>query len=241
MRVFFVVFLFILSSFPSFAVPDSFSGDPKNVFTGKCSIHSSDIGDLNKDGIDDYAFILFQDTYEDIIEEGEEEGEVLSEEEITMKEAEDDQTEDSDASSKEYDVVVAIYFGDADGTYLLYNAWNNILPKKDISVNYEELYSSISPKGVLSIHYNIFYGAGTWWWPSATFLFRYENDKFRLIGEETNAFHRATGEGMRTSVNYLTGKQYSIEFNMFEDKTEKPVWSSIEKKDAVKYLGDFGL
>lgn len=198
-------------------------------------VYSSDIGDLNKDGIDDCVLILFQDTNEEM-EEGEEEPTM---EEMTM-EAQEEQTEDADVSSKDYDVIVAIYFGGADGTYHLYNAWDEILPRKDSSVNYEELYSSISSKGVLSIHYNIFYGAGTWWWPEATFLFRYENDKFRLIGEEREAFHRATGEGMKTSVNYLTGKQYSIEFNMFDDKKSKPVWSSVEK-DAVKYLGDFGL
>ena len=119
MRVFFIVFLFILSSFPSFAVPDSFTGNPENEFDNDYVVYSSDIGDLNKDGIDDCVLILFQDTNEEM-EEGEEEPTM---EEMTM-EAQEDQTEDADVSSKDYDVIVAIYFGGADGTYHLYNAWD---------------------------------------------------------------------------------------------------------------------
>ena len=66
-------------------------------------------------------------------------------------------------------------------------------------------------KGVLSINLHYWYSCGSWYVTSNDYKFRAENGRLRLIGIESLSFHRASGMGSRTSVNYLTGRKTHVE------------------------------
>lgn len=73
------------------------------------------------------------------------------------------------------------------------------------------------------------------------FIFRFEDDRFRLIGYDYSEFSRSTGEMSEYSVNYLTGRKKAITGdNMFEDVTPSVSWSRISGPDKF-YLDDISL
>jgi hypothetical protein len=64
---------------------------------------------------------------------------------------------------------------------------------------------------VISINLHYWYSCGSWYVTSNDYKFRSEKGRLRLIGIESWSFHRASGMGSRTSVNYLTGRKKHIE------------------------------
>lgn len=60
-------------------------------------------------------------------------------------------------------------------------------------------------RGRLLITLNYWTSCGGWGSRTNTYIFRYENKRFRLIGAENIEFMRNTGEQTNYSVNYLTG------------------------------------
>lgn len=66
-------------------------------------------------------------------------------------------------------------------------------------------------KRVISISLNYWYSCGSWYVNQDTSKFRVEKGRLRLIGQEGWSFHRASGMGSRTSVNFLTGRKQHID------------------------------
>jgi hypothetical protein len=66
-------------------------------------------------------------------------------------------------------------------------------------------------KRVVSISLNYWYSCGSWYVNQDTSKFRVEKGRLRLIGQEGWTFHRASGMGSRTSVNFLTGRKQHID------------------------------
>jgi hypothetical protein len=93
---------------------------------------------------------------------------------------------------------------------------------------------------VISIGLNYWFSCGTWYVNQDISKFRAEKGRLRLIGQESFSFHRASGMGERTSVNFLTGRKKHIdnvadigpEPDLEEGETlPKPVvtWSNVNR------------
>lgn len=152
-------------------------------------------GDLNKDGFDDYAFVL-----------------------------------ESKDSIRSYD------FGDWSGVYnpriLGIAFWNEsyggyelkiqsndfiITTKGDMTM--DEPYEGLNIKnGTVWFDFRYWYSAGTWFMGTTTFVFRYQNGQFELIGRERTSLHRATHAYIKESINYSTRKAILFTQENEEDK-----------------------
>ncbi len=95
-------------------------------------------------------------------------------------------------------------------------------------------------KRIVSISLNYWYSCGSWYVNQDTSKFRLEKARLRLIGQEGWSFHRASGLGSRTSVNFLTGRKKQMD-NVADigpepeladgEELPKPVtkWSSVNR------------
>ncbi len=68
--------------------------------------------------------------------------------------------------------------------------------------------------GTLRIDFRYWYSAGSWSMGTSSYIFRYQNHRFELIGQELTHVHRGTGGSSLLSINYstrrtiLTTKEY---------------------------------
>ena len=83
---------------------------------------------------------------------------------------------------------------------------------------------------ILRINFSYFLSAGSWWTSTDIYIFRFQNNVFELIGYESNAYMRNTGEEEGTSINFSTNKaKITTGGNIFEEKENNP-------KDEWRYL-----
>ena len=88
-------------------------------------------------------------------------------------------------------------------------------------------------KGRLKLRFEWFYSCGSWWMGDSNYLFRYQNDRFLLIGYSHYEHNRASGEINEYSDNYLTGKRKrTTGGNVFTWSEDRPKvkWERLKKK-----------
>ncbi len=66
-------------------------------------------------------------------------------------------------------------------------------------------------KQILHIGLQYWYSCGSWYVTRDTFHFRPEKDQLRLIGIDSWTFHRASGIGNTSSVNFLNGRRKDVQ------------------------------
>ena len=107
--------------------------------------------------------------------------------------------------------------------------------------NYLDRFNELKvAKGVITIEFDWFASAGTWWTSHDTFKFRLEAGRLRLIGLEESSFARNEGDMTLTSTNHLTGKRkITTGMSAFTDKPSHPkvTWENLESMKPV-YLED---
>ena len=107
--------------------------------------------------------------------------------------------------------------------------------------NYLDRFKDIGvAKGVITIEFDWFATAGTWWTSQESFKFRIEAGKLRLIGMEESSFARNQGEMTLKSTNHLTGKRkITTGMSAFEDQPNRPKisWEDLESRKPI-YLED---
>lgn len=107
--------------------------------------------------------------------------------------------------------------------------------------NYLDRFNELKvAKGVITIEFDWFASAGTWWTSHDAFKFRLEAGKLRLIGLEESSFARNEGDMTLTSTNHLTGKRkVTTGISAFTDKPSHPeiTWENLESRKPV-YLED---
>lgn len=179
-------------------------------------IFDSSEGDLNKDGFADVALVL--QSLDSIPADG-----------------------DDDWSIPYYPRILAIAFWDkeADG-YRLKAQSNKFIITTEGNGTMEEPYSGmeIRKNGTLRFDFTYWYSAGTWYMGSSTYIFRYQNNRFELIGQETESMHRATMATSKTSINYSTRKAILFTSDGEDDKGKTETASfELDELPTLKTVG----
>ena len=171
-------------------------------------------GDLDKDGVKDLVIIATPDNEENFI-------------------IDDGDTIDANVP------ILAIFKGKKDGSYTPWRQYDEALPPKPglfVSIYFS---LDINDRGVLKIGLEYFASAGSYGSTNCSFVYRFQNGDFFLIGEDNTSFMRNSGEAETYSYNYLTHKRQLVKFNMFDDKVKpRETWSNLPKK-PLKRLGSF--
>jgi hypothetical protein len=85
--------------------------------------------------------------------------------------------------------------------------------------------------GLLIVSFQYFYSCGSWYVTNKNYTFRFQNQKFELIGYDDSDFHRSSGEKSSTSINFSTKRRSDTtggnEFNDVQDKP-KTIWTKIK-------------
>ena len=178
------------------------------------------LGDLNKDGVNDMVIIAIPDDKEHVI------------------------VRESDGYQFNLNQpILAIYFGKSNGTFSfnLWKKYDNVLPAPPDEFVSITNTLGITDQGVLTINVETFASMGGWGTGSTTYLFRYQNNDFYLIGKDENYMMRNSGEVTIDSYNYLTYRHQKITFNEFDKNVKrKEKWNRLPKAQ-LRRLGSFEL
>ncbi len=131
--------------------------------------------------------------------------------------------------------VLAIYWGQKDGSYVCWRQYDRVIPATENEYIFITPSLTITPQGTLRIDLEQFSSAGSWSNYQTTFVYRYQQGDFYLIGEDEESMARNTGEAEYISVNYLTHKKQHRTYNAFDKKKRpKERWTNIPKKPLEK-------
>lgn len=182
-----------------------------DVFPANCDTMGVVWGDLNNDGIKDVVVVA------------------------TPRLPENMQTREDGYVYNFNKPVMGIYFGTEDGKLSLYKEYENTIPGTEDEFCFVELEMDISEKGVLSFRIDNFYSAGSTNTDFYTFRYRYQDNDFYLIGADTGALSRYSGENEVVSLNYLTHKKQTIFSNVLDETVEPTeTWTTIPDSPLEK-------
>ena len=212
-KLFFILLLFLISSiyvfwenFPQKAktVNDFIPKGWKKILTTN--------GDLNKDKLEDTVIVIEKEDKKNI-----KKNDGFGSEELNLNPR-----------------ILLVLFKQKDGTYILASKNDKGFIKSEGNDNNPALMDTLDDiiikNNVLKIVFNYFMSAGSWWTSTNVYIFRFQNNVFELIGYESNAYMRNTGEEEGTSINFSTNKaKITTGGNIFEEKENNP-------KDEWRYL-----
>ena len=169
-------------------------------------------GDLNKDKLEDTVIVIEKEDKENI-----KKNDVLGPDYLNLNPR-----------------ILLVLFKQKDGAYILAAKNDKGFIKSegndDNPALMDTLDDIIIKNNVLKIVFNYFMSAGSWWTSTDIYIFRFQNNVFELIGYESNAYMRNTGEEEGTSINFSTNKaKITTGGNIFEEKENNP-------KDEWRYL-----
>ena len=212
-KLFFILLLFLISSIYVFG--ENFPQKAKTVNDfipkGWKKILTTN-GDLNKDKLEDTVIVIEKEDKKNI-----KKNDGFGPEELNLNPR-----------------ILLVLFKGKDGTYSLAAKNDKGFIKsegnEDNSALMDTLDDIIIKNNVLKIVFNYFMSAGSWWTSTNVYIFRFQNNVFELIGYESNAYMRNTGEEEGTSINFSTNKaKITTGGNIFEEKENNP-------KDEWRYL-----
>lgn len=205
-KLFFILSLFLISSiyifgknFPQKAktVNDFIPKGWKEILTTN--------GDLNRDKLEDTVIVIEKEDKKNI-----KKNDGFGPEELNLNPR-----------------ILLVLFKQKDGTYILASKNDKGFIKSegndDNPALMDTLDDIIIKNNVLKIVFNYFMSAGSWWTSTNVYIFRFQNNVLELIGYESNAYMRNTGEEEGTSINFSTNKaKITTGGNIFEEKENNP-------------------
>lgn len=212
-KLFFILLLFLISSIYVFG--ENFPQKAKTVNDfipkGWKKILTTN-GDLNKDKLEDTVIVIEKEDKKNI-----KKNDGFGSEELNLNPR-----------------ILLVLFKQKDGTYVLASKNDKGFIKSEGNDNNPALMDTLDDiiikNNVLKIVFNYFMSAGSWWTSTNVYIFRFQNNVFELIGYESNAYMRNTGEEEGTSINFSTNKaKITTGGNIFEEKENNP-------KDEWRYL-----
>ena len=205
-KLFFILSLFLISSIYVFG--ENFPQKAKTVNDfipkGWKKILTTN-GDLNKDKLEDTVIVIEKEDKKNI-----KKNDGFGPEELNLNPR-----------------ILLVLFKQKDGTYILASKNDKGFIKSEGNDNNPALMDTLDDiiikNNVLKIVFNYFMSAGSWWTSTNVYIFRFQNNVFELIGYESNAYMRNTGEEERTSINFSTNKaKITTGGNIFEEKENNP-------------------
>ena len=205
-KLFFILSLFLISSIYIFG--ENFPQKAKTVNDfipkGWKKILTTN-GDLNKDKLEDTVIVIEKEDKKNIKKNN-----GFGPEELNLNPR-----------------ILLVLFKQKDGTYILASKNDKGFIKSegndDNPALMDTLDDIIIKNNVLKIVFNYFMSAGSWWTSTDIYIFRFQNNVFELIGYESNAYMRNTGEEEGTSINFSTNKaKITTGGNIFEEKENNP-------------------
>ena len=212
-KLFFILSLFLISSIYVFG--ENFPQKAKTVNDfipkGWKEILTTN-GDLNRDKLEDTVIVIEKEDKKNI-----KKNDGFGPEELNLNPR-----------------ILLVLFKQKDGTYILASKNDKGFIKSegndDNPALMDTLDDIIIKNNVLKIVFNYFMSAGSWWTSTNVYIFRFQNNVLELIGYESNAYMRNTGEEEGTSINFSTNKaKITTGGNIFEEKENNP-------KDEWRYL-----
>ena len=205
-KLFFILSLFLISSIYVFG--ENFPQKAKTINDfipkGWKEILTTN-GDLNRDKLEDTVIVIEKEDKKNI-----KKNDGFGPEELNLNPR-----------------ILLVLFKQKDGTYILASKNDKGFIKSegndDNPALMDTLDDIIIKNNVLKIVFNYFMSAGSWWTSTNVYIFRFQNNVFELIGYESNAYMRNTGEEEGTSINFSTNKaKITTGGNIFEEKENNP-------------------
>ena len=89
--------------------------------------------------------------------------------------------------------------------------------------------------GVLNIDLHYWLSCGSWYVTDRNYKFRFQDNNFVLIGYDSSSFHRSSGESESISINFLSKKKQLITgMNEFNESNPKTIWKNIKIEKLIK-------
>lgn len=178
-------------------------------------------GDLNKDGLVDVALVIENKDPKNFIKDNERWG------------------GDTININPRYLLVT---FKKASGFYELVAKNTSFIPSENsqespcLTDPFGEVGGIEIVKGLLKIHLQNFYSCGAWEIYNFDYTFRFQNQKFELIGYDRSSLHRSSGEETSTTMNFSTLKvNYTSGTNAFKDGGKpKTTWKNIKPRKLLE-------
>ena len=223
-KLLFILSLFLICSFFTFGenfpekaktVNDFIPKGWKSILTAK--------GDLNKDKLEDVAVVIEKDDKSNIVKN---QYVGLGSEYLNLNPR-----------------ILLVLFKQKDGNYILASKNDKDFIKSEGDKENPALMDTLDEisikDNILKIKFNYFLSAGSWAVTQNIYTFRFQNQKFELIGLDSNSYMRNSGNEEEFSINFSTNKvKMTTGGNMFDEKENKPKeeWKNINFKR--KYILD---
>nr|WP_223963571.1 hypothetical protein [Burkholderia diffusa] len=122
--------------------------------------------------------------------------------------------------------ILAVAFSRPDGSYALALENHTLIPRRESPCLDDVLHEgNVSiDRGSLNLTLHRFASAGTWKMGDSTYTFRWQNQRFELIGYDEMSIMRNSGEISEVSVNFMTHKAKLSSGNVSEDHPKKVRW-----------------
>jgi hypothetical protein len=175
-------------------------------------IIATEKGDLNKDGISDLAYVI----------QNQDKAKMVNEDGVKR-----------DENPRE----LIVLFGTEDKNCYELAVRNSSFILANDNEYMDDPYQGIEIKnGTLRMSFSEFYTMGSWTTTQFSYVWRYQDGEFKLIGANSNKFHRADGDAVEVSANFSTKKYSVTNYNMFEDEVKEQVeWKKMELNDLKTF------
>ena len=221
-KLFFILSLFLICSIYVFGedFPKKAKAVDDFIPTGWKKILTTN-GDLNKDKLEDTVIVIEKEDKKNI-----KKNDVLGPDYLNLNPR-----------------ILLVLFKQKDGTYILASKNDKGFIQSENDEENPALMDTLSgidiKNNILRINFDYFLSAGSWEASQIIFTFRFQNNRFELIGYDSNSYMRNSGEQEEFSINFSTNKiKTTTGGNMFEEKLNKPKekWENFDIKK--KYVLD---
>ena len=221
-KLFFILSLFLICSIYIFGEDFPTKAKTVNDLIPKgWKIILTTNGDLNKDKFEDTVIVIEKDDKKNI-----KKNDVLGPDYLNLNPR-----------------ILLVLFKQKDGTYILASKNDKGFIQSENDEENPTLMDTLTgisiKNNTLRINFDYFLSAGSYSASQTVFTFRFQNNRFELIGLDNNSFMRNSGEQEEFSINFSTNKMKTTSGrNMFDEKLGKPkeTWENINIKK--KYILD---
>ena len=215
-KLFFILSLFLISSIYVFG--ENFPQKAKTVNDfipkGWKKILTTN-GDLNKDELEDTVIVIEKEDKKNIKKNA-----VLGPDYLNLNPR-----------------ILLVLFKQKDETYILASKNDKGFIQSENDEDSPTLMDTLSgidiKNNILRINFDYFLSAGSWEASQIIFTFRFQNNRFELIGYDSNSYMRNSGEQEEFSINFSTNKiKTTTGGNMFDEKLNQPKekWKNVNIK-----------